>query len=617
MHGPIRHRGPDDERMLAIARGGRVAEASRCDQLPGEDVVVAFAFRRLKIIDLSDAASQPMRSLSEDAWIVFNGEIYNFKELRADLVARGHRFRSHSDTEVILAAYAEWGIGCFSHLEGMWAIVIADLKRRTLVASRDRFGIKPLYWSRAGTALLLASEIRQIVAAMPAAAHANPSRVALHLRGTRYPNTEETFVSEVQAVPPASCFEVSLDDSSRDPQFVPYWKLTQAADESLPYEEALERFDDVFRAAVRSHHVADVGVGSLLSGGLDSAAVTTVLAPILKEEGRVLPTYSFGFRAEYERYSELAYVDAMVRRQSLQNFETTFDAQWVRDNVARVVDTIEEPALAMPVLAQFRVFELCRAKGTTVVLDGQGSDEILAGYPYHQRLVLAGDLRHGRVVSFGRELRSIARRRGSSSWNVAGSFFIDPLLRRARTRRPWINSAYGGAPDLARLRADQSPDSAPLNRRLYFDLRWGNAGIILGYADRSAMAHSIEARVPFFDRRLVELAFSLPPRFKVSNGETKRILRDFARRGGVPSEIIERGDRMGFGTPDVEMIEGPLRSTILDTIRDPQFMAAPCFSRTELDAVLSRFERGQFQDARAIWRVYTLALWSQASGVRW
>lgn len=604
---------------MALCADGSTITAARCDALPASGVTAVFAFRRLKIIDLSDTAAQPMCSNSGRTWIVFNGEIYNFQDLRKELSSRGRTFRTQSDTEVILEAYEEWGTACFNRFEGMWGIVIGDLARRTLVASRDRFGIKPLHWARVGSSLLFSSEIRQIVAAMPGAPRANASRVALHLQGVRYPVTDETFVDGIRSLPAASWAEIPLHDSEVNPSFQAYWKLSAVADPTVAYATALDRFDEVFRDAIRSHHVADVAVGSLLSGGLDSSSVTAVLASLEKREGRDLPTYSFGFRGEFEKYSELKFVETLVRSHQLRNFETTLDASWVAQNVAKVIETIEEPALSIAVLAQFRVFELCRQHGTTVVLDGQGSDEILAGYPYHQRLAAIERLRSRDFLGFAREISMTARGSGTSSWALVRSFFVDPLLRRLKRKRQWINPTHGrdsSSADLAAARADSSADPSLVNRRLYFDLRWGNAKIILGYADRNAMAHSIEARVPFFDRKLVELAYSLPAAFKTLNGERKRILRDFARRIGVPAQITERTDRMGFGTPDAELIGGPLKAQILDAISDTQLSQQDCFDREGLRSLVADFQSGRTSDLRAIWRVYTLAKWSDGAGVK-
>ena len=311
MHAPIRHRGPDGEGALLVDDQGGVF---RTEAAPPADraVRVGMAFRRLRILDLSPASDQPMGSRDGACWIVFNGEIYNYRALRTELAARGRVFRTSSDTEVALAAYEEWGESCFAKLEGMWAIVVLDLARRRLVASRDRFGIKPLYWAWDGDRFLLASEIKQILAGRATTPHAYAPLVAAFLRGNRYPILEETFFEDVRSVPPATWFEMALEgDRPTPPRFHAYWRL---ADSWCPdpraesYADASERFEACLTGAVASHSVADVTVGSLLSGGLDSSTLVRLLSDHARAAGKECPTFSFGFRGQDVPSCELRYV---------------------------------------------------------------------------------------------------------------------------------------------------------------------------------------------------------------------------------------------------------------------------------------------------------------------
>ncbi len=496
----------------------------------------------------------------------------------------------------------------------MWAIVVLDLARRRLVASRDRFGIKPLYWAEDGGRLLLASEIKQILAARGTTPTAYAPLVAAFLRGSRYPCLEETFFEGVRSVPPATWFEIPLHgDRPASPRFHPYWRLSDSwcPDPGVPtYPDASERFEASLRAAVASHSVADVTVGSLLSGGLDSSTLARLLSDQARSKGRECPTFSFGFRGQDLPFCELRYVDALVRQEGLQNYDTSLDAPWVERNIGRVVRTLEEPPLGIPALAQYRVFELCRAHGSTVVLDGEGADEILAGYPYHQRLLVADRVRRLRLGDVAHELRAIAAREGRAVMDVAKEYFVDPLRRRASRPAPWTPPAYGERPfreELLASREDVGQDSSLVNRRLYFDVRWGNVKLVLGYTDKSAMAHSVEARVPFFDRALVELAFSLPDHHKVGGGDRKRILRDVARPL-LPSEITERADRMGFGTPDEALFQSGLWATARERLSGG-FLDSACFDRTVVRRFVDDFAAGRNQDFRGLWRLFALASW--------
>jgi asparagine synthase (glutamine-hydrolysing) len=614
MHAPIRHRGPDGEGFLVIDRDLRAHREREPGAVAPREAVAAVAFRRLNVIDLSEEASQPMSSPDGMIWIAFNGEIYNFRELRARLEASGRVFRTHGDTEVALAAYEAWGTRCFEELDGMWAMVIADLRRRALVISRDRFGIKPLFWAVEGERLLLASEAKQILAARDAKPRPHAPLVAAFLRGRRVPALEETFFEGIEPLPPATFAEIALDGGPLAPQPRRYWDFASIRSREISereYPRWRDEFESVFRHAVETHMVADVRVGFLLSGGLDSSSLTAIMAEQARARGAgPAPTFSFGFRAAAPAICEMPYVEAVLRKLGLENFETTFDAAWVAANAGRVMRATEEPSLAMPHLAQFRVFELCRAHGMTVVVDGEGADEILGGYPYYHRDLLIDRATHGRVISFAGELRSMARRYGRSSAAVVNDFFMRPLLRRGKPAQfPWLDPAYGRREGMPPI--DSGGHASRVNRRLFRDVKWGNAKVVLGLTDRTSMAHSIEARVPFFDLRLMQLAFSLPDHFKVGRGEWKRILRDVGRRY-LPPEVTERKERMGFGTPDRDMIHGALWPDVEARVRT--VAGAPMFTAV-LPRFVDDFARGAHDDFRAIWRIYALARWAEELGV--
>ncbi len=380
----------------------------------------------------------------------------------------------------------------------------------------------------------------------------------------------------------------------------------------LSYDEAISRVEGMLTRAVASHRHADVKVGALLSGGLDSS---TLVGLAHRNGAPDLPTYSLGYRDAAPRFCEMPFVDAMTRRDRIENHETTFDAAWIADNTDRILWTLEEPPLAMPAFAQYRMFEFCAEHGATVILDGQGADEIAGGYPYHQRAFLKDRLLNRQPLAMLMELRAIARREQRSAISVFSDFFIRPYLR-SRPRFPWIAEAgpRTSDPDFTFARSDYGHDQSLVNRQLYFDVRWGNVKIVLGYGDRNAMAHSIEARVPYFDRAFVELMFSLPDGFKIGNGDRKRALRDVARRY-VPPEITERSDRMGYGTPDEEMIRGPLRGIVADAVNDPAFRASGWIVPEEADRFLVDFQQNRHGDFRAVWRLFALSRWARRFAV--
>ncbi|HXG59130.1 MAG TPA: asparagine synthase (glutamine-hydrolyzing) [Thermoanaerobaculia bacterium] len=616
MHAAIPHRGPDGEGGVLIDTTLRAVRLRSPHEAGGRGIVAGAAFRRLKVIDLSDAASQPFASADERVWICFNGEIYNFRELRERLRSHGHVFRTASDTEVVLAAYDQWGEEAFEKLDGMWAIVILDLRARRAVVSRDRFGIKPLFRFRDGSALLIASEAKQIVAAMQTRFAANAPLVRRYLLGRRIPVLNETFFRGIDPVPEGSVTTIPLGEGSGSSRR--FWELRNLPGPAKANGHDPAKRDEleaVLRAAIRSHSVADVPTGMLLSGGLDSSTLAGIMASDRRAAGDTpLPTFSFGFRDRAPEFCELAYVDDVVRRHRLDNFETTFDPAWVTENAGRVMYATEEPVLALPALAQYRVFQLCRERGMTVVLDGEGADEIIGGYPYHQRDLLIDRIARGRIGAFSAELSAMARREDLSRARILREFFVAPLVRRTRKAHRWLDRGYGGRggpeiEDLRFARTDDGGRDSRVDRRLYRDIVWGNVRIVLGYTDRNAMAHSIEARVPYFDLALVTLMFSLPDVDKVGNGERKRILRDVARRY-VPPSVTERRDRMGFGTPDRLILHG-MRRDVLERTADDAFCRSGVFGRDELREFIEGYFEGRHDDARAVWRVYALARWKE------
>lgn len=601
MHAQIRHRGPDGERFVFFDANG-VAHRDA----PPTPVVAAMAFRRLNVIDLSDAASQPMSSPDGKVWIAFNGEIYNFRELRERL-ASSRTFVTHSDTEVALAAYETWGTRCFEELDGMWGIVIVDLRRRVVVASRDRFGIKPLHWSIDGEQILIASEVKQIVAARDERPRAHAPIVAAYLRGNRIPVLDETFFEGITPLPAASFVEIPLDKRGALPQPRMYWNFAAIAPRDVDYATAVDEVDALLQHAVATHNVADVNVGYLLSGGLDSSLLTAVAARHVAPPA----AFSFGFRdPKLARFSELPYAESVAKKYSLTLHETTFDERWVIDNAGRVMRAMDEPVLGMAALAQFRVFELCRERGMTVVIDGEASDEVFAGYPSYQVNHLRDQLDRRNVFAFAAEVRAMARYEERSSFAVAREL-VSRRFHRA-TNATLVDPTYGRDEpriDAARRAlADHGAGTSRVARLLFRDVKWGNVKIVLGYTDRVSMASSIEARVPFLDRRLVELAFSLPDEYKAGNGQRKRVLRDVARRH-LPPDVTERKDRMGFGTPVEAFIRGGMWRDVESRVRS--IANAPMFARGAVAQFIDDFAARKNNDVFAIWRLYALARWAE------
>jgi asparagine synthase (glutamine-hydrolysing) len=442
----------------------------------------------------------------------------------------------------------------------------------------------------------------------------------------RSPMLEETFFEGIRALPPATWCEIPIDgDAIEPPRCRRYWDLNAlCADDSAapPYDQAVEKFESLLLAAVASHRIADVKVGSLLSGGLDSSTLSAMLSEFDDEGGRQFPTFSFGFREREPDTCEMPYVDTVVQHQHLLNHETTFDPLWIRENTSRVVYALEEPLLGIQPLAQYRVLQLARDRRTTVLFDGQGSDELFAGYQYHQRLFLVDLWRRRRIGSFARELRAIQERDGGSSL----AFFLREMVMPSINRRlgrvngmpDWIEPSIAGRhdPEFLEAMTDRGRDDSSVNAQIHFDVRWGNAKTVLGFGDRNGMAHSLEVRVPYFDRQLVEFAMTLPDHYKIGNGDRKRILRDVARRR-LPPTVTDRRDRIGFAVPTEKWMRNDLWKSARETICEDGFLSAPFFRRQKLENLIKTYESGHgtTTDVATMWRLHSLSIWKTTFGV--
>ncbi len=391
----IRHRGPDDEGYLladtasgaTTPYGGPDSAAALClaplgsIQATGD---LAFGFRRLAILDLSPAGHQPMSDPSGRLWIVFNGEIYNYRALRAELESAGHSFRSGSDTEVILAAYAEWGQGCLQRLNGMFAFAIWDARRRELLIARDRFGIKPLYYIWNGRTLAFASEIKALAGRDATPFAPDDRQVYRFLVSGLLPNPQsgETFFGGVRSLPPARWLRLSNGKLAEGQ----YWRLDihQTAEQSAA--DAAEEYGALFADAVRLQLQSDVPVGTCLSGGLDSSSIVCTINRLMAAGGA--PTNQLGehqktFSAVYTtegRYNERAYVEQLVAATSAEKNLTFPSAERLWADAERLVWHQDEPFQSTSIFAQWCVMSAVRERGVTVLLDGQGADETLAGY---------------------------------------------------------------------------------------------------------------------------------------------------------------------------------------------------------------------------------------------
>ncbi len=637
-----RHRGPDGEGVVtfsardfaATALGGadtspavfdaNLAYAPQRNAESVNDAVVALGHRRLSIIDVSATGHQPMCTSDRRFWIVFNGEIYNHVELRAELEGLGYVFASHSDTEVILNAYKEWGERCLDRFNGMFAFVLVDRTTRRIFAARDRFGVKPLYlWRSPQGVVAMASEIKQFSTLPGWSAKANGQRAYEFLNWGWLDHTEETLFDGVRQLRGGECIHCSLDELLISLPIRRWYTLAPRAFHG-DMQAATDEFRSLFTDAVRLRLRADVPVGSCLSGGIDSSSIVCVANQLLRATSATCRQNTFSACSNVERYDERNYIDIVVENTGVRGhyvypvldelFDTLDDMTWHQD----------EPFGSTSIYAQWHVFKLAADARVRVLLDGQGADELLAGYYTFFAPHLAGLLVSGRWGALMQEMRAAKRLHGigflGASEYLANALLPD-TLRQPLRRLAGKSSSAPNWFDKDRFASDDRDQAlmghyqtTSVNQMAESLLIDTSVPKLLHWADRSSMAHSIESRLPFLDFRLVEFSMGLPPETKLWNGTTKQVLRE-AMRGTLPEPIRMRMDKMGFVTPEETWmrLDAPqrFRAELVRAIDASQGMLMPA-ALEHFDAVLAGKQPFDFR----VWRMISFGAWLRRFDVR-
>jgi asparagine synthase (glutamine-hydrolysing) len=593
------HRGPDDSGLESFGP-------------------CALASQRLSILDLSAHGHMPMRSDDGQLALVQNGEIYNYVELRAELRQLGHVFHSDGDTEVVLRAYEAWGAACVERFVGMWAFALYDARKQTLVLSRDRLGVKPIYVHRTADRLVFASEIKAIVAFLRARGEqvsANAASIATYAATGLVDGMTDTFFDGVTRFPAAANMLVRPNDV----RTVTYWDLPSRAAalgaglngaSHAPWPALRTALDE----AVRVHLRSDVPLGVCLSGGLDSSAIVG-LASQYVERVKTFTVY-FGDGPDYD---ERQHAQPIVERFGAEPFERCIEPTDVLGTMKRMVWHLDEPSLAMGVFPQWHVMALARDAGVKVVLDGQGGDEVFAGYTNYASQHLYG-LLGSQPMRFPFELAALGRLHGWPHARSAARSAVAMRLRRPVT--PSVDDKVDAAllaPDL-RAMADVSHDEwrlwprvfdGWLNNILYWELTRTRLPALLRYEDRLSMAFSLESRVPFLDHRLVELAFALPDDVKRRGGWSKYGLRR-ALDGFLPSSVVWRRDKKGFPTPVGNWLRDGRAAAAVDLLRDPHRKSRDLFPQAAVDAFVREHVNGSADRSWQLWRALSTELWLDA-----
>ncbi len=589
MMAAMKHRGPDDE--------GTFTEGA-----------VGLGFVRLSILDLSPAGHQPMFSGDERYVVVFNGEIFNYIELREELKSKGHTFRTQTDTEVLLAAYREWGEEMLHHLNGMWAFILYDRREKTLFCTRDRYGIKPFYYYLDQERLVIGSEIPAILAVLGKKPHPDPAAVFDYLVFNRTDQTDRTFFAEIKKLDHGHCFKWRVDGPNRThdgrPETKRWYDLRKELKE--PFGNAGE-FRDMFASSIGMRLRSDVPVGVCLSGGLDSSSITSVL---LKDyDKKDLCTFSSVYGAgQYGDESSFIH----LYKDALQNMYYIYpDEHTLMADIDPFVRAHAEPVPTTGPYAQFKVMELAR-QHVTVTLDGQGADEALGGYHYFYGFFFKDLLKSFSLGRLSSEMVQYLVKHRSLMGIKSFLYFLLPESGRMGLRNmnngfvhPDFYHAFAGQPNAI---AGELYGSAGLHDALvnHFEYKLEH---LLKWEDRNSMWFSIEARVPFLDYRLVERTLSLGREQIIRNGMTKHILRE-AMKGTLPEPIRMRRDKTGFGTPQDEWFRTPGFQRYLQELLDsPSFAARGVIEVNKAREIFRKHTQGEGNYGNTLWKFIHLENW--------
>ena len=593
MCGVIRHRGPDDE-------GIHVEEG------------VGLGMRRLSIIDLS-SGHQPIHNEDESVWLVFNGEIYNYRDLRAELEKAGHHFYTASDTETIVHAYEQWGEDCFWHLRGMFAIALWDRRARTLLLARDRAGIKPLYYTEHGSRLYFASELKSLLAAGAVDGGLDIESLD-HFLSFLYTPRDRAIFKGVSKLPPGHL----LRWREGQKELRPYWQISSRETFTGTVADAAAQLRHVLSSAVRSHMVSDVPLGAFLSGGVDSSAVVGLMA---EASDRPVKTFSIGF--DEPQYDELEHARTVATRFGTEHHEFVVKP----DGVAildRLIEHFDEPFADSSAIPTWYVSEMAR-RHVTVVLSGDGGDELFGGYDRYlphprveqfDRLPIPGRrqlaaavwpllphgmrgknfLRHVALDADGRFIDSVALFRDDEKAALYTSGLRDSL--RGTTAEATLGRHF---PRFAAL--------SPHSRMMRFDFETYLPEDVLTKVDRMSMAHSIESRVPLLDNDVIDFAATLPAHFKIHQGRRKHVLKE-ALTGLLPPDILDRR-KQGFGVPLDVWFRGGLTEVFGDVLGSARTRQRGLFEPAFIGRLVQEHLSGRRDHTLRLWQLLVFELWQR------
>lgn len=610
--------GKGDESMLramddALHHRGPDASGVWCSP----DGKAGLAHTRLAIIDLSSDGAQPMRSHDEQLVVTFNGEIYNFAELKKELSS--YPFKTQSDTEVILAAYQAWGAGAFTRLRGMFAVALYDIRKRELVLVRDRLGKKPLYWSFVGDTLIFGSELKALLA-HPATPRALDHRSVAHYFAREYVPTPRTIYANVHKLPPGSILRFTGDS----PSITSFWN-PHIEQDSMNEVSALARFDSLLKNAVQERLVSDVPLGVLLSGGIDSSTVAYYAANASEQK---IQTFSIGFSEK--EFDEASYARLVAKHIGTEHHEQILSGKDALALVQDIPQVFDEPVADASVLPMLLLSRFAR-EHVTVALGGDGADETLLGYPTFQAEQYAKLYAH-----IPETLRMLLRKSvdllpASTDYmsldfkarKFTHDFSEDPMTRHLQ----WLGSFKESELDIV-LSPEVAQDSGGINQELiqqwneecpkltglgalsHLYLRTYLMDQVLVKVDRASMRYGLEVRAPFLSHDVVEFLLALPPEMKYRNGRGKYLLRTLMR-GRLPDEILDR-PKQGFAAPVGNWLRSELKNLATDVLSDTNIQKSGLFQTAEISRLLQEHLSGRKNHSKKLWTLLVFQLWYDA-----
>lgn len=579
----LKHRGPDESIFY-------------------QDNKIGLGMVRLSILDLRKGL-YPIFNEKKNVVLVYNGEIYNYKELREELVKREHNFKTDTDAEVIVHAYEEYGEGFIKKLKGMFAFALYDKKEKKIVLGRDRFGIKPLYYYKGENNLLFSSEIKGILESGEVKTKPNNRTIYDYVCNSLYDYSEETFFENILRVMPAHYVTIKKDSI----KIKKYWELKKKeivfeSDKKIEKEFLLK-----FKKSIKDHLISDVPVGSCLSGGLDSSSIVCTINNLIKKGLSKHELDNIGdkqktFSAVYpgDKINEQKHIEEVIKKTSAEkNLVFPYSRELWKD-LKKIVWHQDEPFRTSSIFAQWSVMKKTKEKGVKVLLDGQGADELLGGYVPYYSLYVKDLLRKGNLIGSLKEF--------FLSLDVQKDFF--KRYKNYKSSKKLISNVL--SKDFARTfreRKGKWSSKKDLDIKLYEDITRESVPVLLRYEDRNSMAFSIESRVPFLDHEFVEYCYSLPMKFKIRNGWNKVVLRK-TMKDILPEKIRKRRDKIGFDTPEAKWLK-KLKREIIFLLSSKDFLSKRYFNQREVVEEFKKFCENENNShlSPVFWKIINLEIW--------